>query len=105
MSSRDEYVEKMKHQLDEWNKDIDRLEIQISEVQSSAKEELQTRLKQAREGYETAKERLQEMRAEGDESWEKARGWDGTDPHPICTWGLISLGLDLINHLNQLVLQ
>ena len=50
MSSRDEYVEKMKHQLDEWNKDIDRLEIQISEVQSSAKEELQTRLKQAREG-------------------------------------------------------
>ena len=73
MSSRDEYIEKMKRQLDEWNEDVDRLEVQISEVQSSAKEELQTRLKQAREGYDTAKEKLQEIRAEGDESWEKAR--------------------------------
>ncbi len=73
MSSKDEYIEKMKNQLDEWNKDIDRLEAQISEVQSSAKEQLQTRLKQAREGYETAKEKLEEIRAGGEESWEKAR--------------------------------
>ena len=73
MPSRDEYIEKMKRQLDEWNKDVDRLEAQISEVQSSARAELQTRVKQAREGYETAKEKLEEIRAGGDESWEKAR--------------------------------
>ena len=37
MSTRDEYVAKMKHQLDEWNAEIDSLEAKVRQAKEDAK--------------------------------------------------------------------
>jgi uncharacterized coiled-coil DUF342 family protein len=71
MARRDEYVEKMKRQLDEWNQDIDKLEAKLDEVTGPARQKLEPYLAKAREGRDEAIQKLAELRAGGEESWDK----------------------------------
>ncbi len=74
MASREEYVEMLKRQLDEWNDDIDELEAKVAEATAPAREKLQPYLAKAREGSDAALKKLAELKASGDESWDKVEG-------------------------------
>lgn len=73
MSSREEYIEKMKDQLDAWNRDIDTLEGRIATVTGPAREELRTRLEKTRASFEAGKVKLKEMQASGEASWKSLK--------------------------------
>jgi hypothetical protein len=71
MTRRDEYIEKLKRQLDEWNDDIDRLEAKLDELAEPARQRLEPYLAKARAGRDEAVRKLSELRAAGEESWDK----------------------------------
>lgn len=71
MATRDEYVAKMKRQLDEWNADIEKLEARLAEVTGPAREKLEPYLAKARAGRDEAVRKLAELKASGEESWDK----------------------------------
>ena len=70
MSKRDEYVAKMKAQLDEWNEDIDQLEAKLSQASAATKEKLEPYLKEAREGRDAVTRKLRQLKDAGESSWE-----------------------------------
>ncbi len=74
MASREEYVEMLKRQLDEWNGDIDQLEAKLAEATGPAREKLDPYLAKAREGSDAALKKLAELKASSDESWDKLEG-------------------------------
>jgi chromosome segregation ATPase len=74
MSTRDEYVRKMKEQLDEWNDEIGKLEARIRGLTGPVKENLEAQLDKAQDSYESAKQKLEELRGAGESSWERLRG-------------------------------
>jgi len=54
MSNREEYVEKMKAQLDQWNAEIAKWEVRAAEAQATARADLDKRLEMLREHREQA---------------------------------------------------
>ena len=70
MSKRDEYIERMKQQLDEWNTDLDSLEAKLADATEPLKSKLEPQLSTARKGYADARKRLSEIRSAGEGSWE-----------------------------------
>ena len=74
MTTRDEYVEKMKRQLDEWNEDIARLEAKLAKLTGPARERLEPYLAKAREGRDAAVRKLAELKESGEESWDNLQG-------------------------------
>jgi predicted nucleic acid-binding Zn-ribbon protein len=70
MSKRDEYVEKMKSQLDDMNVQLDKL----AEKSKNAKEEMQAKYKQEmadlRAQSSQARAKLDELKAAGEDSWD-----------------------------------
>jgi flagellar biosynthesis chaperone FliJ len=70
VSKRDEYVEKMKQQLGEWNTDLDRLEAKVSEVAEPVRDKLEPQLSKVRDSYASARRKLREVREASEESWE-----------------------------------
>lgn len=73
MSRRDEYIEKMKQQLDTVNAEISRIEIRISETTGQAREKMQSELEKVRAGYEALTAKVDEVRKAGEETFEKYR--------------------------------
>lgn len=74
MATREEYVAKLKSQLDEWNAEIDKLEAKLAEVTGPAREKLEPYLAKAREGRDEAVRKLAELKNSGEESWDKLEG-------------------------------
>ncbi len=74
MSKRDEYVEKMKRQLDEWNTDLEGFERKLSEVTEPVRSKLEPQLSTAKKSYADARQKLREVRGAGEESWEDLTG-------------------------------
>ena len=70
MSKREEYVARMKQQLDEWNADLDTLEAKLLDVSEPVRSKLEPQLAKARDGYDSARRKLREVRDSGEESWE-----------------------------------
>lgn len=70
MGKRDEYITKMKAQLDEWNEDIDTLEARLSEASASTREKLAPYLTEAREKRDAVTKKLRELKESGESSWE-----------------------------------
>jgi predicted nucleic acid-binding Zn-ribbon protein len=70
MSKRDEYVEKMKSQLDDMNAQLDKL----AEKSKNAKEEMQAKYKQEmadlRAQSSQARAKLDELKTAGEDSWD-----------------------------------
>lgn len=70
MPTRDEYVEKMKQQLDELNAHIGELEVKVQAGQEDVEKRAQEQITHLRELYSGMKARLEEMTDAGEESWD-----------------------------------
>jgi predicted nucleic acid-binding Zn-ribbon protein len=73
MASRQEYVGKMKAQLDEWKDEIDKLEEKISAASEATKERLEPHLEKARVARDAAARKLAELKEAGESSWESVQ--------------------------------
>jgi septal ring factor EnvC (AmiA/AmiB activator) len=77
MSTRDEYVAKMKHQLDEWNAEIDSLEAKVRQAKEDAKAKYREQVKESETKLETLKAATEEswetLKREVEHSWESLK--------------------------------
>jgi hypothetical protein len=77
MSNRDEYVEKMKAQLDQWNADIAKWESKAQAAQAEARAEYDKRLEAVRQQREQAMYQMKLLQGAAGEAWiEMMRGTD-----------------------------
>jgi predicted nucleic acid-binding Zn-ribbon protein len=72
MATREEYVEKMKSQLDEWNSDLDNLERKYHEASDETKRRLEPHLQKVREARDTTRAKIKELKDSGEASWDAA---------------------------------
>ena len=70
MANREEYVTKMKAQLDEWNADLSKLEAKFADASDATKERLEPYLENVRDAREAAAKKLGELKNSGEASWE-----------------------------------
>ncbi len=81
MSNRDDYVEKMKAKIDEWNADLAKLEARSREAEADMRLKYDQQIQELREQRQKTEERLKELQRAGEESWEQMRdgmesAWD-----------------------------
>lgn len=77
MSKRDEYIEKMKSQLDRWNEEISKWEVKSQQAQVEVRTEIDKRLLTLREHGDQAKYQLHLLQAATEDAWtDLARGAD-----------------------------
>lgn len=77
MSNRDEYVEKLKTQLDEWNAQVTKWEAKTKAAQASARAEYEKQLAAFRKQRDEALAQLRKVQAASGDAWtELARGAD-----------------------------
>ena len=70
MSSRDEYLQKFKSQLDEWNRDIDELQAKAREAQADVQAQYHEQIKALQEMRDEALNRYNEMQHATVEAWD-----------------------------------
>jgi len=73
MSKRDEYVEKMKHKLDEWNHDIDKLEEKSEHLKDDVKVAYQKEINSLKQQRETVKGKVNELIHASEEAWDELK--------------------------------
>lgn len=73
MSQRDEYVEKMKAQLDDMSAAIDRWQGKAREAEGELKERYEDQLAAMKEKSDAARAKLAEVRDAGEDRWEGLR--------------------------------
>ncbi|MDY7536849.1 hypothetical protein QN372_01870 [Undibacterium sp. RTI2.1] len=67
--TRDAYIEKMKQQLDELNVTMQELEVKAKEAREDAHDKYNEEMTKLREQSHLANEKLNELKAAGEESW------------------------------------
>ncbi len=72
MATRDEYVDKMKAQLDEWNAEMHKLEGKFHEASDETKRKLEPHLAKVREARDATVAKLKELKDSGEASWDSA---------------------------------
>ena len=70
MTSRDEYLEKFKSNLDEWNAEIDKLESNARNAQADAKAQYDKQLEALREMRDDAQTKFSEMQDATADAWD-----------------------------------
>ncbi|GAB4362362.1 MAG: hypothetical protein Kow0060_18540 [Methylohalobius crimeensis] len=73
MSKRDEYVAKLKAQLDEWNADLDHLEVQANLGKEDLKQEYQEQLAHMRKKRDEIRHKLTDLQQSSETAWEHLR--------------------------------
>jgi predicted nucleic acid-binding Zn-ribbon protein len=73
VTTRDEYIEKFKAQLDEWNDDLEDLERTYHDASDETKQELEPQLEKIRETRDAALRKLDQIGESGEDSWESAK--------------------------------
>ncbi len=77
MSMRDEYVEKMKAQLDEWNAQVAKWEAKTKEAQAGVHGEYEKQLQAFRRQRDQALEQMRKVQGAAGDAWiDLARGAD-----------------------------
>lgn len=77
MTSREQYVERLKAQLDRWNAEIARWEQQAGAAKADARQRLQEQLQSLREQRENALYKLRLLEGAADSAWKDfTRGAD-----------------------------
>ena len=71
--NRDEYVEALKHKLDEWNEQISKIESQMNSASEDAKSRYQEQLTEMRNHALAAEENFQALVKGQSEEWDKQR--------------------------------
>ena len=77
MTTRHEYIEKLKDKLDEWDADIDELEASAKKTTTDLKSEFKDQLASLRVKRDLAKLKLSEIMDSSEEAWEDIK--DGAD--------------------------
>jgi septal ring factor EnvC (AmiA/AmiB activator) len=72
MATRDEYLEKMKAQLDEWSAEIGTLEAKLAKANEATRKRLEPHLAKAREAQNAVMKKLAELKDSGEASWDSA---------------------------------
>ncbi|MEE4273707.1 MAG: hypothetical protein V2I67_18675 [Thermoanaerobaculales bacterium] len=73
MPTRDEYVEKMKTRLDEWNQEIDRLEAKLADAEEETRTRLEPYMAKARDSRDRVVAKLAELKQSGEASFDATR--------------------------------
>ena len=73
MSNRDEYIEKMKASLDEWNAELAELEARARSAEADMRLNFDRQIEELRRRRDEAEKQLRELRSAGEESWERMR--------------------------------
>ena len=71
---RDAYVPKLKHQIDQWNSDIDGLQAKAGKMGADTKAELQKRVDELRAKRQELEEKIMPIQKAGGEAWEDLKG-------------------------------
>jgi septal ring factor EnvC (AmiA/AmiB activator) len=73
MATREEYVAKMKQQLDEWNTEIGKLETRLADASDATKQRLEPHLAKARDARDVVAKKLTALKGSSEASWDSAR--------------------------------
>ena len=77
MSKRDEYVDKLKAQLDQWNTEVAKWEAKAQKTQAGARAEYEKQLKEVRRQRDQALEQMKKVQAATGDAWvDLVRGAD-----------------------------
>ena len=77
MSKRDEYVGKLKAQLDQWNTEVAKWEAKAQKAQAGARDEYEKQLKEVRRQRDQALEQMKRVQAATSDAWvDLVRGAD-----------------------------
>ena len=77
MTTQDQYVERMKQQLEEWNRDIDELQDMAATAQAGARNRSQLQVQQVRAERDELRERLDQLEQASGEAGEDLK--EGVD--------------------------
>jgi len=69
MSKRDEFIRKMKDQLDEWNLEIDVFEKKIRKIKTDMTDKYQARIDELRKKRWEGDRKLEQIRTAGEDTW------------------------------------
>ena len=73
MASRDEFITKIKGQLDEWNAEIGKLEEKLAMAGDETRKELQPYMTKAKEAREALHSKLNELKNSSEATWESSK--------------------------------
>jgi lipid II:glycine glycyltransferase (peptidoglycan interpeptide bridge formation enzyme) len=77
MDKRDEYVEKLKGQLEQWNAEVAKWEVKAGEAQASARAEYEKQLSEFRRQRDQGLEQMRRIQGASGDAWlEVVRGAD-----------------------------
>ncbi|MDY6823548.1 MAG: hypothetical protein SWH68_07090 [Thermodesulfobacteriota bacterium] len=66
---RDAYVQKLKAKMDEWNAEIDKIEVKADQAEAEAKIEYEKQLADLRAKRKDVEEKIAELQQAGDGAW------------------------------------
>ena len=70
MTDREEYVEKAKARIDQWNAEIDKMQARMREAEADARIQYQKNLEEMRAQRNQAEEELSKMQKASDQAWD-----------------------------------
>jgi len=73
MTKRDEYVDTLKHKLDDWNEDIDKLEAKADHVKDDMKKKYADEMDFVRHQRDNVKDKTMELIESSEEAWEELK--------------------------------
>jgi hypothetical protein len=88
MSKKDEYVAKMKKQLDDWSTDIDELQVKASLAKAELKVKYEEQITELRKKRQEGDSKLNAIKAAADDSWEHLKG------ETERTWGALKAAVN-----------
>lgn len=88
MTTRHEYIEKLKVKLDEWDADIDELEIKAQKAKADVKFEFEDQLIALRRKRDDARVKLGEIKGASEGAWEDLK--QGADE----AWGNLKVAIE-----------
>ena len=77
MSTRDEYIEKAKAQLDEWNAAIDQLEAKSKQEKAEIKMKYEKQVKEMKAKRDALREKIKSITGATDDAWETLKTESG----------------------------
>ena len=69
MSTREEYIRRMREKLEEWNVDIDNLSAKASEVSADVRSEYNEQIASLKVKQAAARQKIDEMQKSGESAW------------------------------------
>ena len=73
MNSRQDYIQKLKLKLDEWNAKIDELEVQAKLAEMENREKYEAELSRLKEKRDELKDKIENMSESGEKAFEELR--------------------------------